>query len=210
MKEYLSTAFAIVCVMLVASLILIKRNDNTQHQTDVGTIADFSNRLDMAQTQIAICNGTILTLSNNLNQSQSASLTFSNQWAEAQSAVMIASGQLTNLNQHLAELETENQALGGHVMELTNQTMNLMKQNALTEASLEQANKDYALLENRLRRDVAERILVERKFNNLTELQAQMQNLKQNPVQEISPGSIYAGLGIEVSSNGSLHVISPN
>jgi len=56
---------------------------------------------------------------------------------------------------------------------------------------------------------VAERVVVERKFYNLSELQAQVQNLKENPFYAISPESIYAGLDVEVKSN-TLHVISPN
>jgi septal ring factor EnvC (AmiA/AmiB activator) len=107
-------------------------------------------------------------------------------------------------------MESENQTLGRRVMDLTNQVAGLTSQIALTEASLNQANKDYALLENRLRRDVAERIVVERKFNNLSELQAQMQKLKKNPADVISSESIYAGLGVEVKSNGTFHVISPD
>jgi septal ring factor EnvC (AmiA/AmiB activator) len=107
-------------------------------------------------------------------------------------------------------MESENQTLGRRVMDLTNQMASLTGQITLTGASLDQANTNYALLENRLRRDVAERIVVERKFNNLLELQAQMQKLKKNPADVISSESIYAGLGVEVKSNGTIHVISPD
>ena len=56
---------------------------------------------------------------------------------------------------------------------------------------------------------MAERVVVERKFYNLAELQAQMQKLKRHPAEEISAGSIYAGLDVEVKSNGTVHVIAP-
>jgi hypothetical protein len=104
-------------------------------------------------------------------------------------------------------VESENQTLGQRGMDLTNQMAGLTMQIALTGTNLDQANKDYALLENRLQ-DVAERIVAERKFNNLLELQAQMQKLKKNPADVISSESIYAGLDVEVKSNGTLHVIS--
>jgi hypothetical protein len=94
-------------------------------------------------------------------------------------------------------------------MDLTNQLAGLARQMALTQTNLVQANKDHALLENRLRRDVAERMVVERKFNNPLELQAQIQNLKTNPAVVISAESIYAGLDVEVKSNA-VHVISPD
>jgi chromosome segregation ATPase len=188
----------------------MKRGDNAQHENDAGAIAGFSNQLTSAQGQIASCNGTILTLSNRLDESLSASLTLSNHLIEAESTIVLDTKQITNLNRHVAEMESENQTLGRRVMDLTNQVAGLTSQIALTEASLNQANKDYALLENRLRRDVAERIVVERKFNNLSELQAQMQKLKKNPADVISSESIYAGLGVEVKSNGTFHVISPD
>ena len=210
MKQYLSTVLVLVCTVLVIALIVMKRGDNAQHENDAGAIAGFSNQLTSAQVQIASCNGTILTLSNRFDESRSASLTFSNHLIEAESTIVLDTEQITNLNQHVAEMESENQTLSRRVMDLTNQMASLTGQITLTGASLDQANTNYAHLENRLRRDVAERIIVERKFNNLLELQAQMQKLKKNPADVISSESIYAGLGVEVKSNGTFHVISPD
>ena len=210
MKQYLSTVLALVCTVLVISLIVMKRSDNAQHENDAGAIAGFSNQLTSAQVQIASCNGTILTLSNRFDESRSASLTFSNHLIEAESTIVLDTEQITNLNRQVAEVKSENQTLGRRVMDLTNQMAGLTSQIALTAASLNQANTNYALLENRLRRDVAERVVAERKFNNPSELQAQMQKLKKNPADVISSESIYAGLGVEVKSNGTFHVISPD
>jgi len=214
MKSYLSIALTLVCIALVIFLVVMKSGDNAQHESDAGAIADFSNRLDMAQTQVATGNGTILTLSNSLDESQSATLTFSNQLAAAGSTIVLDAEQITNLNRQVAEGELENQTLGRRVMDLTNQmasqTIALTKQAALAEAGLNQANANYVLLENRLRRDVAERLVIQRKFYNLSELQAQMQRLKDDPfVPQTSEQSIYAGLDVEVLSN-TFHVISPN
>lgn len=150
-----------------------------------------------------------IQLSNRLDESRVASVTFSNQLVEAESTIALGADQITNLNRQVAEVESENQTLGQRVMDLTNQMASLKGQIALTGASLDQANKNYALLENRLRRDVAERVVVERKFNNLSELQAQMQKLKENPTGAITAERIYAGLDVEVESN-SFHVISPD
>ncbi|MGO9588073.1 MAG: hypothetical protein ACLP2Y_17995 [Limisphaerales bacterium] len=208
MKQYLSTVLALVCAVLVISLIVMKRGDDAQHANDAGAIADFSNQLTSAQTQIATGNGTILIFSNSLNESRSASLAFSNRLIEAESAIVLATEQITNLNRQVAEVESANQTLGRRVMDLTNQVAGLTVQIASTGASLNQANNDYALLENRLRRNLAERLVVERKFYNLSELQAQMERLKTYPGGQVSAESIYAGLDVEVKSNGTLHVIS--
>jgi hypothetical protein len=221
MRQCLSIALTLVCTLLVISLIMMKRGDDAQHENDAGAIAGFSNQLDSAQIQIAACNGTILTFSNSLNESDAVSLTFSNQLTEAESTSALETEQITNLNLQVAGLISENQTLGQRVLDLTNQMTSqvtaLTRQIALnqtkialTQTNLDQANKDYSLLENRFRMDVAERLVMQRKFYNREELQAQIQRLKEDPfVQEISEQSIYAGLDVEVKSN-TYHVISPD
>lgn len=216
MKEYLSTILTLLCAVLVIALIVVKHFDNAQHDTDAGSITDFSNRLDSAQIQIGTYVGTLLTVSNSLDatsnslvESRSAEMAFSNQLADAESTIALDTQQITNLTRQIADSSSENQALSGRVMDLTNQVAALTGQIALTQSNLDVANKNYALLENRFRRDVAERVVVERKFNDPWELQAQMQNLKEHPAGVISADSIYAGLDVEVKSN-TFHVIAPN
>ena len=207
--KYLSITFALGFAGLLVSLIFVKQSDNAQHDSDVTAITDFSNRLDVAQTQVAFFTGTTITLSNRLDESRSAALTFSNQLMEAQSTLALAAQQATNLIRQVAEVQSENQSLNQRIVDLTNQLAGLTGQVAMTRSNLDLANKNYALLENRLRRDVAERVVVERKFNNPSELQAQLEYLKNNPAGEVSADSIYAGLDVEVVSN-EFHVISPN
>jgi chromosome segregation ATPase len=214
MKQYLSIALTLTCAVLVISLIVVKSGDNTQHENDAGMSAGYSNRLDSAQTEIAFGNGRILTLSNSLDESWSAALTFSNHLVEAQSTVARDAGQITSLNQRVAGAESDNQSLTQRVADLTgqltNQVASLTRQLTSAKAGLDQANANYALLENRLRRDVAERLVMQRKFYNLSELKAQMETLKDDPfAPHISEQSIYAGLDVEVRSN-SVYVISPN
>jgi chromosome segregation ATPase len=221
MKQYLTIALALGCVVLVIAFVIMKRGDDAQHKNDSSAITSFSNQLDSAQTQIAACNGTILTFSNSLNesqalalQSQAASSTFSNRLAEAESTIGVDTDQITNLNLQVAGLMSENQTLSQRVMDLTNQMSSqvttLTRQIALAQTNLDQANKDYLLLENRFRIDVAERLVMQRKFFNREELKAQIRRLKEDPfVQEISEQSIYAGLDVEVKSN-TFHVISPD
>ena len=206
--KYLSGAFALVCILLVISLVMLKRNDEAQHEDDAGALAGCSNQLTLAQAQITGCHEMLLALSNRLDESVSASWASSNRLTEAGSNLVLDTEQITNLTRQVAAVESEKQALDRRVLDLTNQTAGLTRQIASNQTSLERANQDYALLENRLRRDVAERLVVERKFNNPSELQAQMQNLKKHPAGAISAEGIYAGLDVEVISNA-FHVISP-
>ncbi len=217
MKLFLPLALALACIALAISLVMTKKGDNAQHESDTALTADVSNQLTSAQSQVTLHEATILTFSNALDESRSASLVFSNQLMAAQAAIVLGTEQITNLDQQIAEAKSENQAFGRRVMDLTNQIASLTKQITLTEASLAQTNKDfvqagkdYVLLENRFRIDVAERTVVERKFNNLLALQAQLEKLKKNPAGAISAESIYANLNVEVKSNGTFHVIAPN
>jgi chromosome segregation ATPase len=214
MKPYLTKIFVAVSILLAIGLAATKWSDNAQLDTADKTINDYSNRLDTAQTQISIRDGTLLTLSNTLAET---SLILSNQLAETQSTVALQSEQITNLSQQVTMMTADNRALGRSIMDLTNQLAALTSQNTQTEASVAKANtnltqayKDYAQLENRFRRDVAERLVVARKFNNIPELQAQLDQLKQFPVGVISPEDIYAGLNVVVNADGKCYVISPD
>jgi chromosome segregation ATPase len=213
MKNYLPMALALACAVLVVSLVVMKRGDNAQHESDAGAFADVSNRLESARMQVAGCEGTLVTLSNTLNESQSASLTFSNQLMEAQSAVARDAEQITNLTVQLAAVESEKQTLNQSIVDLnsqmTNQVAALMSRLASTQTNLAQLTKGCVLLEDRFRRDVAERVVAERKFNNLSELQAQMKYLEKNPARAITAEGIFAGLDIVVKSNA-FYVYSPD
>lgn len=216
MKQYLTTVLALALIVLVISLVIVKRGDNAQHDADTGSINDFSNQLSLAQTEISINEGTIAVQSNNLVQWQSSALTFSNNLTEAETTNILDLEQITNLTGQIAEGKSENQTLGEQITDLnsqitslTNQIAGLNKQITATQASLDKANKDYALLENRFRQDVAERVVMERRFNNLLELRAQIEDIKENPPEQISSENIYKDLDVEVSSNGSFHVLAP-
>jgi chromosome segregation ATPase len=212
MKHLLSAILGLACVALAVSLIVSKRNDNAQHEKDAEAITIGSNQLISAHMEIAACQGTIVNFSNRLEACRSASLTFSNQLVEAKSDLATATEQITNLktdlNQQITQSESEKQTSSQRIAALTKQIAGLTNQIASTRAGLDQADKNYALLENRFRRDVAERVVVERKFNNLSALKAQMEWLQWDPAKEISADRIYEGLNVVVKSN-LCYVIAP-
>ena len=217
MKLILPMILALACIVLAVLLYQTDKQDTTRQETDAGAIADYSNKLSSAELQVAIRQSTVMTFSNRVEAGIFGVLTFSNQLVEAQSTIARDGEHTTNLIRQVAELRADNQSLERRIQGLTNQIAGLTSQLAVAGANLAQTNsdlvqayKDYALLENRFRIDVAERIVAERKFNNPAELQAQTKKLKQNPAGVVSAESIYAGLNIEVKSNGSVHVIAPN
>jgi len=216
MKSNSTVILAIVSVLLAVVLFWIKHSDNAQMASDAGTIVDYSNRLDTAQMQIAERNGSLINLSNILAECASASLTLSNRLTETQSTVTQQSEHISDLTRQVATATSENQALNQRVMNLTNQLAGLSSQLAQTQTNLDrtaqdlaQSRKDYSLLDNRFRRDVAERLVVARKFYNASELRAQLEWLKRNPETQISTESIYKSFDVEVKTNGA-YVIAPN
>ena len=213
MKHLSAVILGLVCLGLVVSLFVSKRNDNAQHEKDAEAITSSSNLLSSAQTEVADCKGKTSTLSNRLETCQSASLTFSNELIEAKSAHATAkeelNRQISDLNGRITQSESEKQASSQHIADMANQIAELTNQIASAQASLLQANKDYALLENRFRRDVAERVIAERKFNNRTELKAQLETLQWNPAREISEDRIREGLNVVVGRSNLCYVIAP-
>jgi chromosome segregation ATPase len=217
MKTYLCIALALACAGLVAALIMTKRSDSAQHETDSDALTALSNRLDTAQSQIAAGKETALNLSKTLDETRSASLALSNQLTEARSAVASDMEQITDLNRQIVASSLVSKTLTDRLADLTNQmtsqvasqVADLKGQLASTQTNLDQLNKGCLLLEDRFRRDVAARVVAERKFNNLAELQAQMKYLAKNPAKTITAEGILAGLDIVVKSNV-FYIYSPN
>jgi chromosome segregation ATPase len=216
MKHLVTVILGLLCLGLAVALFMSKRNSDTQHEKDAEAINSASNLLSSSQSEVAAFKGKVITLSNQLETCQSASVALSNEWAEAKSALTTAKEgldrRIAELNREITnqstQLETEKQASSWRLADLTHQIAELTNQVASAQASLLQANKDYVLLENRFRRDVAERVIVERKFNNSTALKAQMEYLHWNPSQQISEDRIREGLDVMIKSN-LCYVVAP-
>ncbi len=219
MKSNLTIVLAVISVVLAGGLFLTKHTDNAQMATDAASIIDYSNRLDAVTMLASERNGTIIILSNTLAQATELSLNLSNQLTAAQTTLAQNTGQIEKLNQQVTAGSKENAALNRQVMISSNQITALTDQITQTRASLAQTNqdlvqlrKDYTLLDNRFRRDVAERVEVDRKFNNYYEVDAQLKKLgrRSSPLPLATPESIYKDLDVEIKANGEAHVIAPN
>jgi predicted nucleic acid-binding Zn-ribbon protein len=213
MKHLLTVILGLLCLGLAIALFASKRDNDAQQVRYAETLTTASNLLSSSEKEVAAFKTNVITLSKQLETSQSTSLTFSNQLIEANSALATAKEgfgrQITDLKGQSTQLETEKQASSQRIAELTNHISDLTNQIASAQASLLQASKDYALLENRFRRDVAERVIVERRFNNRQELKAQLENLQWNPAKEISEDRIREGLNVVVGRSNLCYVIAP-
>jgi chromosome segregation ATPase len=147
-----------------------------------------------------------------------------------------ARDQITSLNSHIADLESQNQVLDQRAAALTNAIASLNAQIADTEQKLAGSETNNVFLEKELQRQTATRAELESKFNNLSTVRAQVKKLKADAFiarrlewmrEGSDPGSQQKGgqllmqraapsnsarpphydLNVEVSSDGSIHVI---
>jgi len=144
--------------------------------------------------------------------------------------------QITNLNSRIADLEAQNQVLDQRTAALTNAIASLDAQIADTQQKLAGSETNNAFLEKELQRQTAARAELENKFNNLSTVRAQVKKLKadlfvtrrlgwiregsdpglqqkggqllmQRTVPASSARPPHYDLNVEVSSDGSIHVI---
>jgi chromosome segregation ATPase len=158
--------------------------------------------------------------------------------ASTKASLQSAQDQIASLNSRIASLETRNQVLDQRAAALTNAIASLNAQIADTQQKLAGSETNNAFLEKELQRQTAAKAELESKFNNLSTVRAQVKKLKDDLVvarrlqwmrEGSDPGTQQKGarllmqrtasatntarpphydLNVEVSSDGSIHVIS--
>jgi len=155
--------------------------------------------------------------------------------AGTKASLQSAQDQIASLNDRIAGLETRNQVLDQRAAALTNAIAGLNAQIADTQQKLAGSETNNAFLEKELQRQTAAKAELESKFNNLSTVRAQVKKLKDDLLvarrlqwmrDGSAPGSQQKGaqllmqrtasaparpphydLNVEVSSDGSIHVI---
>ena len=156
--------------------------------------------------------------------------------ADTKASLQNARDQITTLNRHIADLEEQNQVLDQRTAALTSAIAGLNTQIADTQEKLAGSETNNAFLEKELQRQTAARAELESKFNNLSTVRAQVKKLKNDlfvarrlewmrdgsdPGLQQKGGQMlmqraastntarppHYDLNVEVSSDGSIHVI---
>jgi chromosome segregation ATPase len=212
MKKYLTASLVFVGVVLAVALFMARREVATQNDELAATTNEFtdcSNHLASAQSQLHENNLLLNSCSNRVAECMAAVTDFSNQLTTAQGLVTQSKAQIEQLSHQLTTVQNEKAAAESTLKDCTNRLLIVTAKLVSANTNLIQAAKDYALLENRFRRDVAERMVVERKFNLVPELEAQRDRLLTNAGQWATAKNIYDSLDVEINSNGIAHVIAP-
>jgi chromosome segregation ATPase len=191
-NKFIVAVLAAVCVALLVGLIVIKNSGDTQHDKDVSSIVDFSNQVVSADQHIDSLNQVNLSLTNDLMLSQQQAEQLSNSLAMAAAAmattkaslaslqdqVVTLTNQVATLNSQVADLQAQNTELDQRAGELTNTIARLNAQIADTESKLAVATTNNAFLQSELEKQLAEKAELERKFNDLDTVRAQLRKLK--------------------------------
>jgi len=156
--------------------------------------------------------------------------------AAAKTLLQSARNQITSLNSRIAGLEAQNQVLDQRTAALTNAIAGLNAQIAETQQQLAGSETNNVFLEKELQQQTAARNELESKFNNLATVRTQVKKLKddlfiarrlewmrdgsdpgmqqkggQLLMQRMAPTNAtrppHYDLNVEVSSDGSIHVI---
>jgi chromosome segregation ATPase len=240
---------AVVCVGLAIALFATKKQADDQRKSDDDHILDFSNQLVTASENLDDLRQVNLKLTNDIAMSQQQTLQLSNSYVEAtgalsnslastKSSLQAAQDQIANLNGRISDLEAQNQVLDQRAAELTNTIASLSSQISDTTQKLVTSETNNIFLEKELQDQMAKKAELERKFNDIDEVRAQVKKLHdelfvarrlqfmrsgitdqkgaQLLMQRITPTtpasakmSPHYDLNVEVGSDGSVHVIPP-
>jgi uncharacterized protein involved in exopolysaccharide biosynthesis len=176
---------AAACIGLVIALIVIKHQADEQQKGSSNTILDFSNQLVDARQHLDEANQVNLSLNSDLATNREISLELSNSLVQSVNALASttaslqgAQEQITNLDQHLSDLEAQNEVLDQRVVTLTNNIASLNTQIAFTQVKLLTSETNNEFLEGELKRQIAQKEELQHKFNDLNDVRTQVKKLK--------------------------------
>jgi chromosome segregation ATPase len=227
----------VVCVGMVMVVMTEKKRADTQQKKDVDTILDFSNQLTTASANLDELRQVNLMLTNDLDATRQTLTILSNQYVTTSASLSKTTAALQTAQEQITDLEAQNQALDQRVADMTNTISNLSTQIAETQMKLVESETNDVFLEGELKRQVAEKAELERKFNNLSQVRTQVRKLRDDlliaqrlkwmrdgtdpsqqrkgaqllmargPMTNRVVGPAHYDLNVEVSSDGSVQVV---
>jgi len=183
----------LLCLGLSIALVTIRNNAVDQRRTDTESIMGFSNKWVQTSTKLEdqkqvnaliekdldVRKNALLELTNNLvTVSSNLADTVAN-LTRTEASLKTSQEELAKRDAKITELEAQNQALDKQALDLSASITNLNLQIADTEKKLAASEGDKAFLQKELKRMMAEKAELERQFNDLTVLRAQVAKLKQ-------------------------------
>ena len=176
---------AVACLGFAVALVALKHQADAQQAANTGTINEFSNQIVKNNISIEDLNQANLNLRSDLATNREMSLALSNHLVETvgtlagtASSLQGAQQQITNLNVRITDLEAQNQVLDQRASLLSNTIAAMDTQISLTRAKLATSETNNAFLDGELKRQIAERAELQRKFDDLAVVRTQLRKLR--------------------------------
>jgi len=159
-------------------LIVTRKQTEQTHKSDADTISSFSNQLVTVNANLQEQRQVNLELTNQLSASQQESLTLSNDLADTKASLQSTQEKVVGLNNQVSDLEARNQEMDQNLVTLSNTIGSLSAQIADAQAKLASSETNNTFLTAELQKQMAQRSDLEKKFNDLTTLRAQVKKVK--------------------------------
>jgi chromosome segregation ATPase len=185
---------AVVCIGLVVALVTAKRTATQEKRKDTDTILFHSNQWEKTRADLEDHKQVIQNLEKDIESRKQQYGNLTNKYTDITTKLTDVSTTLAKTEQTLkqteaevakrdakiAELETQSQNYEKQAIEYSVALTNLTTQIAETRRKLTASEGDRAFLEKELKRMMAEKADLERQFNDLTVLRAQVAKLKED------------------------------
>jgi chromosome segregation ATPase len=180
----------LLCLALGVSLVVMKRGASEQHAQDSKQIDTLSNQWTKASTDLEEQKKVAVMLEKDLETKKTdyqKSLTeltntvseVSSNLAKSEASLKTAEQQIKERDTKIADLESQNQALDKKAADLSASITNLNVQIVETKRKLASAEGNQAFLEKQLKQLMADKTELERQFNDINVLKAQVSKLKE-------------------------------
>jgi chromosome segregation ATPase len=184
---------ALVCVGIGIALIVTKKQANQRQRELTDDNGTLSNRWVTTQDELDQQKQTNAVLESELTKQRQASDVLtkdythvlatlaqaSNNLAKTEAALKTSQEVAAKRDTKIAELEAQNQALDKHALDLSTSITNLTLQIQEVKHKLATSEGEKGFLEKELKRLMAEKAELERQFNDLAVLRAQVAKLKE-------------------------------
>lgn len=170
---------AIICVGLAVALFATRKKATNQEAEHAKKIANYSNIVVETSSKLEEQRAVNVQLSSDLSNRNERIADLSGQLAKSEESFKAAQEQLEREAAKVAELESQNQALDKRAFDLSTTITNLNLAIEETQRKLNASEGDKAFLEKELQRLMSEKAELERQFNDLVVLRAQVRKLKE-------------------------------
>jgi chromosome segregation ATPase len=236
---------AVICVALGIWSITVTKNASKERTETSQTISTLSNKWEKASADLEEQKKVADEMEKDVEAQKKTVAELTNSYAQATSDLARAEASLKASQEEIkqretkiAQLEEQNQDLEGQASQLGTAITNLNVEIAQTQRRLAASEGDKAFLERELKRMMSEKSELERQFNDLTVLRAQVARIKeeinvarrldwmrrglyasaeqkgaQKLLQAVNPPPKAArpnyDLNVEVSADGSVKIVPP-